>query len=453
MGSGAGFESVGRGSIAVAADAVDALSIAFDHDDLLALLGVRDCLDARVAEAVARFDSAELWGDAGATSMTRWLVVEARMEPGAARRLVRQAGRLASWPVLAAAHASGAVSSGQVEIITTRVKPRHVALFAEHESALVPAFALLDIDDTITAIDEWCSRADALLDDEPPEPKRSTLRLDPVGHRHRLDGDLDGDDGAIVAEALRLARRPDDDTDGGRRSRAERDADAFVDLCRRSLRDHDTPTTNPGRQRPGVNVVIDAPQLAALELRQLGISDENELDALLDGWHTTPAVRAWYRAGLDCLEGTAPAAATLTGHDLSPALAAAFCCDSTMRRVLSTGSTVLTYGKAHATIPQAIRDATVLRDRHCRFRGCKRRVDWCEVHHITHRAHDGTDRVDNCVLLCAYHHHVLHRPGWSAHLEPDGTLVVADPHDRTWATRPPGPGNGPPPNRPLTLGA
>jgi hypothetical protein len=439
--------------MAAAADALGALSIAVDHDDLLHTLRVRDQLEAKLTEAIGRFDTAELWSDVGATSMTRWLVVEARMEHGAARRLVRQASRLVAWPILAAAHASGAVSSGQVEIITARVKPRHVALFAEHEAALVPALALLDIDDTIMAITEWCARADALLDTEPPEPKRSTLHLGPVGDRHRLDGDLDRDDGAIVAEALRLARRPDDDTDGRRRTRAERDADALVDLCRRALRDHDTPTTNPGRQRPGVNVVIDAPQLAALELRQLGITDEDELDDLLDGWHTTPAVRAWYRAGLDHLGGSTPAATTLTGHDLSPALAAAFCCDSTMRRVLSTGSTVLTYGKAHATVPQAIRDATVIRDRHCRFRGCKRLVDWCEVHHITHRAHDGTDRVDNCVLLCAYHHHVLHRPGWSAHLEPDGTLVVADPHGRTWATRPPGPGNGPPTTQPLTLGA
>jgi hypothetical protein len=95
----------------------------------------------------------------------------------------------------------------------------------------------------------------------------------------------------------------------------------------------------------------------------------------------------------------------------------------------------------------------VLRDRHCRFRGCRRTVDWCEVHHITHRSQGGTDRVDNCVLLCAYHHHVLHRPGWSAHLEPDGTLVVADPRSRSWATRPPGPGNGPPPTNHLTYGA
>jgi hypothetical protein len=124
-----------------------------------------------------------------------------------------------------------------------------------------------------------------------------------------------------------------------------------------------------------------------------------------------------------------------------------------MRRMLVTGSTVLDYGKAHATVPRAIRDATVVRDRHCRFRGCRRSIDWCEVHHLVHKAHDGTDRLDNCVLLCAYHHHVLHRPGWSAHLQPDGTLVVADPHDRTWTTRPPGPGNGPPPSGPLTLGA
>jgi hypothetical protein len=80
-------------------------------------------------------------------------------------------------------------------------------------------------------------------------------------------------------------------------------------------------------------------------------------------------------------------------------------------------------------------------------------VDWCEVHHLTPRRDGGADSTDNCVLLCAYHHHVLHRPGWSAHLAPDGTLLVAGPRGNHWSTRPPGPGNGPPPTQPLTLGA
>jgi len=434
-------------------EAIDGLDLSVDREVIVGALRQRDRLDARIAAGVAAFDAAELWDCDGATSMTRWLINEGRLGDGAARRLVRTASRLSQWPVLARAFAEGTVSAGQVELIAHKVRPHHVELFAEHEAALVPALALLDLDATITVVHEWVGKADALIDAEPAEPEASTLHLNQVGDRSRLDANLLGDHGAIVAEALRLAGRSDDDSDGRRRTRAERDADALVDMSRRFLRDHETPKTAPGRQRPGVNVVIDAPALAALELRELGIGTIAQLDEFLGGAATTAAVRAWYRSGLDHLVGDQrTAATTLSGHTLSSALAAAFCCDATMRRVVATGSTLLDYGRSMPTLPKSVRDAVILRDRRCRFPGCRRTVDWCEVHHIRHRVDGGADAIDNCVLLCAHHHHVLHRDGWSAHLEPDGTLAIAGPHDRHWVTRPPGPTNGPSPPR-LTYGA
>ena len=195
--------------------------------------------------------------------------------------------------------------------------------------------------------------------------------------------------------------------------------------------------------------------LAALELRELGVGNQGQLEDLLaEQPATTAASRAWYQSGLERLQlRPRRAATTLAGHDLSPALAAAFLCDATMRKVVTAGSEILEYGRAHPTLPRAIRDAVVLRDRRCRFRGCNRTVDWCEVHHLRHRADGGPDALANCVLLCARHHHVLHREGWASTLAPDGTLCVVTPAGRQWHTRPPGPGNGPPPPDRLTLGA
>jgi hypothetical protein len=434
-------------------EAIDGLELSVDRDTIVGALRERDRLDARIAAAVAAFDTAELWDCDGATSMTRWLVDEARLGDSTARRLVRTAGRLREWPTLAQAFTNGEVSAGQVEHVAQKVRPHHVELFADHEAALVPALALLDLDATITVVREWVDKADALIDTEPAAPKASTLHLNTVGDRGRLDSDLTSDDLAIVAEALRLATRSDDDTDPRRRTRAERAAGALVDMSRRFLRDHETPKTAPGRQRPGVNVVIDAPALAALELRELGIGTIADLDDHLNSQPTTAVVRAWYRSGLDHLcSNHRRAATTLSGHDLSPALAAAFSCDATMRRLLTTGSTLLDYSRPMPTLPTSVRDAVILRDRRCRFPRCRRGIDWCEVHHIRHRVDGGPDSITNCVLLCAHHHHVLHRDGWNAHLEPDGTLAIAGPHDRHWITRPPGPTNGPSPPH-LTYGA
>ena len=107
--------------------ALDELDIAVDRDELVAALRVRDRLDLRLAAAIAAFDQAEQWDTDGATSMTRWLVSECAMTDAAARRLVVTAARLAAWPVLATALADGCVSAGQVEVVVTKVRPRHVA--------------------------------------------------------------------------------------------------------------------------------------------------------------------------------------------------------------------------------------------------------------------------------------------------------------------------------------
>jgi hypothetical protein len=53
------------------------------------------------------------------------------------------------------------------------------------------------------------------------------------------------------------------------------------------------------------------------------------------------------------------------------------------------------------TIPAGIRNAVILRDRHCRWAGrCNQPASACEVHHVRHRADGGKTSVRDCVLLC-----------------------------------------------------
>jgi Domain of unknown function (DUF222) len=84
------------------------------------------------------------------------------------------------------------------------------------------------------------------------------------------------------------------------------------------------------------------------------------------------------------------------------------------------------------TIPAGIRNAVILRDRHCRWAGgCDQPASACEVHHVTHKANGGTTSVAGCVLLCTFHHQVMiHRQGWTLVLNPDGTTAAWN-KDRT----------------------
>ena len=75
------------------------------------------------------------------------------------------------------------------------------------------------------------------------------------------------------------------------------------------------------------------------------------------------------------------------------------------------------------TIPAGIRNAVLLRDRHCQWAGgCTQPAGACQVHHTTHKADGGTTSVKDCVLLCPFHHQiVIHRWGWTLVVNPDGT--------------------------------
>ena len=78
------------------------------------------------------------------------------------------------------------------------------------------------------------------------------------------------------------------------------------------------------------------------------------------------------------------------------------------------------------TVPAGIRNAVLLRDRHCQWAGgCHQPAGACQVHHTKHKANGGKTSVKDCVLLCPFHHQVvIHRWGWTLVLNPDGTTTA-----------------------------
>jgi hypothetical protein len=88
-------------------------------------------------------------------------------------------------------------------------------------------------------------------------------------------------------------------------------------------------------------------------------------------------------------------------------------------------SVVLDVGVSDS-IPGHVRRAVQLRARgHCEWPGCGKRAVFCDVHHLRHQADGGQTSVDNCVLLCQFHHDVcIHRRGWRLVLHPDATATA-----------------------------
>jgi hypothetical protein len=80
-------------------------------------------------------------------------------------------------------------------------------------------------------------------------------------------------------------------------------------------------------------------------------------------------------------------------------------------------------------IPDHLRRAVILRDRHCAWPGgCDKPPAACECHHLIPRALGGKTRLTNLLLLCEYHHQIcVHRLGWSLILHSDGSTEARSP--------------------------
>jgi hypothetical protein len=377
-------------------DAIERLDLPVDSGVLSEAFALMDRLNAKLLAAVGEHDAAELWRNDGATSMTAWLRHHTRRSGRDAARCARTARRLRELPVTAAAYRDGILAGGHVQAIFANLNDRTADLFAHHEAELIAELGRLSVADTAVAMQDWARRADAVVGDdpEPDLPERSLHLSRILDGRRELAGSFDPEGGAVIATALRLAQTRDADGEPAR-SPAQRRADALVDLCRRFL-DHQQ-TRRGGRHRPHVNIIT-------------------TLDELERG-----------RAGR-----------LVDGTSLDRTTVQRLVCDAGIHRVVTDGrSAILDYGTTTRSVPAPLFNALVIRDRHCRYPGCDRPPDWTEAHHVRWVTRGGTTALDNLVLLCSRHHHLLHTPGWHAKLLPDATLEVTDPRGQVHTSDPP----------------
>ena len=358
--------------------------------ELVEIAEARHMLDGYFAAAVGSFDRDRQFELDGATSTTAWLKDRCRMTGGDAGWLCGAARRLTALPQTAQAWRDGTLSTGQIRVICDNVPTRHLEKYAAVEETMVDAFASLSVHETTDVMRNWRAVADDADPQPEPAEKPDALHVsETLDGRRELRGHLSADSAIELEQALAHAGSDDPDV-----ALSQRNAEALVAIAR-FFNDHN---------------------------QKAGGRRNRE--------HLTLMVRADNNGE--------PVGRTLGGTPVSRSKLRQLLCDSTIARMMTAKSQILDYGTDVRIVPPALWRAVAARDQGCRVDGWCRPVAWCEAHHVHPVENGGPTLISNLVLLCSKHHHLLHKPGWTAVLDEDATLHITAPDGTIRTTHAPG---------------
>jgi hypothetical protein len=382
-------------------------------------------------------------------------------------------------PATATVVDDGVIGPGHVEIIrrTMRRLAAVVGLDAETLATTEAQLAELATTRSPAALPEAATAILALLDPDGTAPDDDPLPENELHCLRRRDGSLVGkftyrDPAAAETlhtaltsatppdEAAALADEPDPDSDDGRRgenpwahavrSLPARQAQGMLDLATEALT-RGLDIEEPRSEQGGVNSDAAESDGAGRAGALPSPPPPMRRPEIEGGERVALTVTLNYDTLRAALTDATPPDGTprlaLLGENtwVRPETARRLACDADLiPAVLGSASEVLDLGRKARLVTLALRRAVVLRDRHCAHPGCRRRARRCQVHHIEHWIHGGETCLENCVLLCARHHTLVHHGGWQIHMI-DGLPWFIPPawldpdrrprHNRPWQTQ------------------
>jgi len=308
-----------------------------------------------------------------------------------------------------AAMREGAISREHVQAVVhvMDTTPERRATVAEAEGTFAAAASQLDPSELARVVARWVHTVDPLgaLDAELATHEQRHLSVSRTFEGAvAINGLLAPEPGAVVLAALEALSTEDfrncraqhaGEGAGGEATvttPGQHRADALVELSRRYLDSGAAPEVMGAR--PHLQVVVSAASLGV------------------------PAGTV----------GAEPAVLDRVGP-LSIEAARRIACDADVSGVrVDDEGMPMAYGRTRRVVPAALRKVIRLRDQGCRFPGCERPAAWTQARHIVHWSRGGATDVDNLVLLCSFHHHVVHERGFGVRGSPQhGTLTFHRP--------------------------
>jgi hypothetical protein len=354
-------------------------------------IAAADAVNARMGAAqrellglIAQIDRVGAWEGDGARDVAHWVGMRYGISAWKAHRWVAAAHALPELPTTGEALGSGLLGIDKVVELCRFAT-------AETERGLVRWAATVSCG-AIRRRGDLVSRPELQEDRDAERDRSLSWWYSEEGRRWNLEAELPAATGAVVVRAIeRMAARvpdvPDEDiaTDAPARR-----ADGLVALCSARV------ASDPDPDR--ATVVVHA-----------------RLEGLVTG-----------SGGAELEDGPV----------IHPETVRRLLCNARVQTVVENESgDVLGMGRLtrepSAWMVRQIRH----RDRECRFPGCGARA-FTEAHHVTFWRHGGRTDLDNLVLICSFHHKLVHELGWRLARDPDGQVRWFRPDGRLYRAGP-----------------
>jgi hypothetical protein len=352
----------------------DSLPNADLEDD--GLIRVADALNRHIAAAqvallrvIAEVDRRRAWRDSGARDLAHWLSIRYGMSWWKADRWIKAAAALDSLPAITDALETGVLGIDKVvelcRFATAETEGELVGWAGDATCATIRRRADLEVR--------------AALDETAEFERDRSLRYwyEDGGRRFGLEARMPSAQGAIVAKAL------------------ERVVDRIPTM----------PAHTDG-------VVIEARRADALLAM---CSQHIATDA--DADRATVVVHA----SLEALSGRRNAE-TEHGAVMPPEALQRLACDARIQVVAeSEAGDAIALGRTKREPSASMMRQLRHRDRGCRFPGCGSTA-FANAHHIVWWSRGGATDLSNLLLICGFHHRLVHEHGWTVKRAHDGRL-------------------------------
>jgi hypothetical protein len=351
-------------------------SFASDALDDDGLIRVADALNRHIASAqvallrvIAEVDRRRAWRDSGARDLAHWLSIRYGMSWWKADRWIKAASALDNLPAITDALETGVLGIDKVvelcRFATAETEGELIGWASDATCATIRRRADLEV------------RA-ALHETTELERDRS-LRYwyEEGGRRFGLEARMPSAQGAIVAKAL------------------ERIVDQIPAM----------PARTDG-------IVIEARRADAL----LALCSQR-IAADADADRATVVVHA----SIEALSGRRNAE-TEHGAVMPPEALQRLACDARIQVVAENdASDAIALGRTKREPSASMMRQLRHRDRGCRFPGCGSTA-FANAHHIVWWSRGGATDLNNLLLICGFHHRLVHEHGWTVERADDGRL-------------------------------